>query len=154
MCGDMEQMIAATANLKSLHFADSGKAVGGGQHGDIKENLLLTEASAQAPGCSVDQNEDPTVKDPRVLSCAVNVSASLDTFQSVFTTAASDLGACMSRLKWTPGDKSEHCALAPGGLGCYYDWSKDGRDVELFGYWSSDPQILGLGVYASIPDKR
>jgi hypothetical protein len=154
MCGDIQQMIAATGNLKSLHLAESGKAAADGQYGGIRENLAFTEASNMSPNCAIDENGDPTVRDRSVLACDINVSTSLETFQKVLTTAGTELGACMSRLKWTPGDKSEHCALSPDGLGCYYDWRKDGRAIELYGFWAGDPPLYGLGVYASIPDKR
>lgn len=155
-CDDVEQMIAATTDLGSLHAADTGKPVTEGDETPIRENLLLTAASANDPVCAVDGNLDPTITDyVAVVDCTLDVSQSVPIFQAVFNSAAKDLGRCLKRLEWSPGSIYADCTPGADTVNCYFSWKKnDGDAVKLYGFSSGDPAVFGLGVYATIPILR
>jgi len=152
-CKSVQAMIAATTKLSVLHYADTGKAVTGPKAGDLRENLLLTQASDNQPLCSIDQVPGGTSGDPGAVDCGLDITKSLPAFQQVFTAASEDLDKCLRTLKWQQSDRSPDCTLDSGEVSCYSLWLKNGHEGRLYSFASGDPVVYGLGVYFSIPGK-
>ena len=148
-CDDVRQMLAATANLKLLHYADTGKAVTKVRAAPIKENLLFTVAMAHDPYCGLDTDGAGS----SAIDCTLDITASQSAFKATFATAATDLGKCLKQLAWSPSKAMPDCTPTTDGVGCYFAWAKKGQEMQLYGFSSGAPAVFGLGIYATLPGK-
>src|SRR3569623_277419 len=134
-CDDVRQMLAATANLKLLHYADTGKAVTKVRAAPIKENLLFTVAMAHDPYCGLDTDGAGS----SAIDCTLDITASQSAFKATFATAATDLGKCLKQLAWAPSKAMPDCTPTADGVGCYFAWAKQGQEMQLYGFSSGAP---------------
>jgi hypothetical protein len=157
-CGDVQQAIKATTNLKSLHRADTGAPIVApkGLFTPLKENLLLTEQSTNEPQCALDApNFMHSYDDIYAYDCTLDISQSSKVFDRVFSAAASDLVQCLGDLGWAIASSETNCTSdKTSDVDCTVNWQNGGQEARLYGFSSGTPTVYGLGVFFSVPKKK